>query len=250
MSLAKKRLKEKLSCFFQDTNGEVATVSTPQRPTPVATGEKPNQREPNTKVAKDSNIVPRESKTEELNSTGAIAENSTPDLTTVGTPLALDIAVLEKAVATKSIDHHCGSEKSVGVCDSLELAQNSCRSIVVSCLSRFGSLPERLRNSFRLHFYQQRSHTEIAAEQGITYDNVCKRISSARKEYKKEYKERLRGSNKSQNSARLGQAKSLKLCPRKRVGSRRSYIDCHGRFPEDHPFDCWNYIYLLHSLCR
>ncbi|NER28209.1 MAG: sigma-70 family RNA polymerase sigma factor, partial [Symploca sp. SIO1C4] len=51
------------------------------------------------------------------------------------------------------------------------------------------SKPERLRNSFILHFYQQRSHTEIAEEQGISYDNVCKRISLARKELK----ERLRG---------------------------------------------------------
>ncbi|NEO99909.1 MAG: sigma-70 family RNA polymerase sigma factor [Symploca sp. SIO2E9] len=51
------------------------------------------------------------------------------------------------------------------------------------------SLPERLRNSFILHFYQQRSHTEIAAAQGISYDNVCKRISLARKQLK----EKLRG---------------------------------------------------------
>ncbi|NER97486.1 MAG: sigma-70 family RNA polymerase sigma factor [Symploca sp. SIO1B1] len=46
------------------------------------------------------------------------------------------------------------------------------------------SLPERLRDTFILHFYQQRSHTEIAEVQGITYDNVCKRISLARKQLK------------------------------------------------------------------
>ena len=46
------------------------------------------------------------------------------------------------------------------------------------------SLPERLRDTFILHFYQQRSHTEIAEMQGITYDNVCKRISLARKQLK------------------------------------------------------------------
>ncbi|NET03464.1 MAG: sigma-70 family RNA polymerase sigma factor [Merismopedia sp. SIO2A8] len=34
-----------------------------------------------------------------------------------------------------------------------------------------------MRNTFRLHFYQQRTHTEIAEEQGITDDNVCKLIS-------------------------------------------------------------------------
>ena len=43
------------------------------------------------------------------------------------------------------------------------------------------SLPERLRHTFILHFYQQLSHTEIAEVQGITYENVCKRISLARK---------------------------------------------------------------------
>ncbi|NEP09061.1 MAG: sigma-70 family RNA polymerase sigma factor [Symploca sp. SIO2C1] len=43
------------------------------------------------------------------------------------------------------------------------------------------SLPERLHDTFILHFYHQRSHTEIAEGQGITYDNVCKRISLARK---------------------------------------------------------------------
>ncbi|NEQ69915.1 MAG: sigma-70 family RNA polymerase sigma factor, partial [Symploca sp. SIO2D2] len=46
------------------------------------------------------------------------------------------------------------------------------------------SLPERLRDTFILHFYQQRSHTEIAEMQSITYDNVCKRISLARKQLK------------------------------------------------------------------
>ena len=43
------------------------------------------------------------------------------------------------------------------------------------------SLPERLRDTFILHFYQELSHTEIAQQQGITYDNVCKRISLSRK---------------------------------------------------------------------
>ncbi|NEQ85982.1 MAG: sigma-70 family RNA polymerase sigma factor [Moorea sp. SIO2I5] len=42
-------------------------------------------------------------------------------------------------------------------------------------------LPQRLRETFIWHFYQQRTHTEIAEIQGITYDNVCKRISLARK---------------------------------------------------------------------
>ncbi|NEN87604.1 MAG: sigma-70 family RNA polymerase sigma factor [Okeania sp. SIO3H1] len=42
-------------------------------------------------------------------------------------------------------------------------------------------LPERLRETFVLHLYQELAHQEIAQEQGISYDNVCKRISQARK---------------------------------------------------------------------
>ncbi|MBP0020380.1 MAG: sigma-70 family RNA polymerase sigma factor [Cyanobacteria bacterium SBLK] len=42
------------------------------------------------------------------------------------------------------------------------------------------NLPERLRETFILHFYEERSHREIAACQGISYDNTCKRISQAR----------------------------------------------------------------------
>ena len=46
------------------------------------------------------------------------------------------------------------------------------------------SLPEPLHETFRLHFYRQLSHKEIALEQGISYENVCKRISLARKHLK------------------------------------------------------------------
>ncbi|NEP87551.1 MAG: sigma-70 family RNA polymerase sigma factor [Okeania sp. SIO2C2] len=45
-------------------------------------------------------------------------------------------------------------------------------------------LPEKLRETFILHFYRELSHTEIAEQQGISYDNVCKRISLARKRLK------------------------------------------------------------------
>ena len=42
---------------------------------------------------------------------------------------------------------------------------------------------------FVLHFYQQLSYKEIAQQQGISYDNVCKRISQARKILKEELRE-------------------------------------------------------------
>ncbi|HEY9830733.1 MAG TPA: sigma-70 family RNA polymerase sigma factor [Stenomitos sp.] len=43
------------------------------------------------------------------------------------------------------------------------------------------NLPTRLRETFILHFYQELSYPEIAEQQDISYQNVCKRISQARK---------------------------------------------------------------------
>ncbi len=43
------------------------------------------------------------------------------------------------------------------------------------------NLPKRLRETFILHFYDRFSHQEIAQQQDLSYDNVCKRISQARK---------------------------------------------------------------------
>ncbi|NEO30482.1 MAG: sigma-70 family RNA polymerase sigma factor [Symploca sp. SIO3C6] len=189
ISLARKELKERLRGYFQGSDGEVATVSTPQRPTSGATGEKLNKREAKTKVAKQKDRVTVEDTAEVVNSTGAIAQQTTPEVTSVGTPSALGISVPEKVVAKKAINYDCVREKSVGESDSNGLVQTSCGEMVVSWLRKIASLPERLRNSFILHFYQQRTHTEIADELGITYDNVCKRISLAGQELK----EKLRG---------------------------------------------------------
>lgn len=46
--------------------------------------------------------------------------------------------------------------------------------------SAIDNLPIRLRETFILHFYQELSYPEIAQQQDISYDNVCKRISQAR----------------------------------------------------------------------
>ncbi|TAE56660.1 MAG: sigma-70 family RNA polymerase sigma factor [Nostocales cyanobacterium] len=50
------------------------------------------------------------------------------------------------------------------------------------------NLPSRLRETFILHFYQQLSYQEIAEQQQISYDNVCKRISQGRKILREELK--------------------------------------------------------------
>lgn len=41
-------------------------------------------------------------------------------------------------------------------------------------------LPTKMRETFILHFYEELSHQEIVERQGISYQNVCKRISQAR----------------------------------------------------------------------
>ncbi|MEM9542942.1 MAG: sigma-70 family RNA polymerase sigma factor [Cyanobacteria bacterium P01_E01_bin.42] len=67
------------------------------------------------------------------------------------------------------------------------------RAIVIR--EAIASLPERLHQTFILHFYQQRTHTEIAEAQGITYDNVCKRISLARKHLKEKLRSYFQGTD-------------------------------------------------------
>jgi RNA polymerase sigma-70 factor (ECF subfamily) len=49
------------------------------------------------------------------------------------------------------------------------------------------NLPRRMRETFILHFYQELSYPEIAQLQDIYYQNVCKRISQARKILREEF---------------------------------------------------------------
>lgn len=57
--------------------------------------------------------------------------------------------------------------------------ENSERKIVIR--RAIYNLPTRLRETFILHFYQEFSYPEIAQQQDISYQNICKRISQARK---------------------------------------------------------------------
>ncbi|MGL5197322.1 MAG: RNA polymerase sigma factor, partial [Chroococcales cyanobacterium] len=56
-------------------------------------------------------------------------------------------------------------------------------------LGAINQLSIRLRETFILHFYQELSHQEIAEQQGISYPNVCKRISQARAILREELRE-------------------------------------------------------------
>jgi RNA polymerase sigma factor (sigma-70 family) len=51
------------------------------------------------------------------------------------------------------------------------------------------NLPTRMRETFILHFYHELSYPEIAQQQEISYQNVCKRISQARAILREELRE-------------------------------------------------------------
>jgi RNA polymerase sigma-70 factor (ECF subfamily) len=74
----------------------------------------------------------------------------------------------------------CEEEELVRSEDTPEIAVETDEKRVV-IRRAIDNLPTRLRETFILHFYQELSYPEIAQRQEISYDNVCKRISQARK---------------------------------------------------------------------
>ena len=70
-----------------------------------------------------------------------------------------------------------------GLASSEDTAQNTLETEEKKIVIRRAveNLPSRLRETFTLNFYQELSYQEIALQQEISYDNVCKRMSQARK---------------------------------------------------------------------
>ncbi|NET11764.1 MAG: sigma-70 family RNA polymerase sigma factor [Okeania sp. SIO1H6] len=79
-----------------------------------------------------------------------------------------------------------GDSGEMGVASAVELPEQVLekdeRSVVIR--RAIASLPERMRETFILHFYQELSYQEIVERQGISIDCVYKRISQARKKLK------------------------------------------------------------------
>jgi RNA polymerase sigma-70 factor (ECF subfamily) len=67
------------------------------------------------------------------------------------------------------------------------------KKIVIS--KAINNLPTRLRETFILHFYRELSYQEIAQQQNISYQNVCKRISQARAILREELRDYFIGSD-------------------------------------------------------
>ncbi|NER98897.1 MAG: sigma-70 family RNA polymerase sigma factor, partial [Symploca sp. SIO1B1] len=82
----------------------------------------------------------------------------------------------------EDIEGYASGEESelVGSGDTPEKAVETDEKRVV-IRRAINNLSPRLRETFILHFYQDLSYSEIAQQQEISYQNVCKRISQARK---------------------------------------------------------------------
>lgn len=89
------------------------------------------------------------------------------------------------AMGVESIEW-VGDTEEMGMASSVESPESFLereeRSIEIR--RAIADLPERLRGTFILHFYEELTHKEIAERQGISYDNVCRRIYVAKKKLK------------------------------------------------------------------
>ncbi|NER95318.1 MAG: sigma-70 family RNA polymerase sigma factor [Symploca sp. SIO1B1] len=106
-----------------------------------------------------------------------------------------------------------GVESIEWVGDTEEIGIGSNIASPESCLEReeksteiqqaIANLPETLRKTFILHFYQEQTHTEIAQRQGISYQNVCRRIYRARKQLKETLSSYFRGTEEKVKSCQV-----------------------------------------------
>jgi RNA polymerase sigma-70 factor (ECF subfamily) len=105
-------------------------------------------------------------------------------LTTLTRNLCVDMYRERSRGANKveDIEAYARSEEQ-GLVSSDETPENALEADEKKIVIRraIDSLPARLRETFILHFYKELSHQEIAQQQDISYQNVCKRISQARK---------------------------------------------------------------------
>lgn len=82
------------------------------------------------------------------------------------------------------------------------------------------NLPTRLRETFVLHFYQERSYQEIVQQQEISLPNVYKRISQARKILREELKRYFLGKDETEAEREVGSNSLLE--PSQNAHSARS----------------------------
>ncbi|NEP86982.1 MAG: sigma-70 family RNA polymerase sigma factor [Okeania sp. SIO2C2] len=131
------------------------------------------------------------------------------------------------ATGVESIEF-VGDTQDMGMASSVESPE--------SCLEReeksieirraIADLPERLRGTFILHFYEELSHTEIAKRQGISYNNVSRRIYLARKKLKQKLSNYFLGTGE-KVSVTAGYGR--KLSTQRKYGEKQQRIDSEER---------------------
>ncbi|GGA27953.1 RNA polymerase sigma factor [Okeania sp. KiyG1] len=108
-------------------------------------------------------------------------------LTTLTRNLCLDL-IRKRSRGAVGVDdiEWVGDSGEMGVASAVDLPEQVLerdeRSVVIR--RAIASLPELMRETFILHFYQELSYQEIVEQQGISIDCVYKRISQARKKLK------------------------------------------------------------------
>jgi RNA polymerase sigma factor (sigma-70 family) len=111
---------------------------------------------------------------------------------------------LRRAKRVENIEVYASVEdqRLVTLDDTPEIAmETSEKKIIIR--SAIANLPIRIRETFILHFYQELSHQEIAQQQNISYQNVCKRISQARANLREELREYFIGEDKADKDLSL-----------------------------------------------
>jgi len=93
-------------------------------------------------------------------------------------------------------------------------------------------LPTKMRETFILHFYEELSHQEIAERQGISYANVCKRISQARDILRPKLWSYFIGDADTKSNTTKVAAK-----PVKSQKSRKKVVKVEADLPETEQFD-------------
>ena len=93
------------------------------------------------------------------------------------------------------------------------------------------SLPEGLRETSILYFYEELTYTDIAQRQGISYDNACKRISRARKILRTKLSGYLLGEEETSRSASARKLSPTPPSQREKQFRQPGDARCESRTP-------------------
>lgn len=151
-----------------------------------------------------------------------------------------------------------GVESIEWVGDTQDLGMASSVESPESCLEReersieirqaIADLPETLRDTFILHFYEELSHTEIAERQGISYSNVSRRIYVAKKKLKERLSDYFLGNGE---NVSVTEGYGRKLSTQRKYEEKQERIESEERKgweTETKELECDRAIFDCHSI--